>query len=234
METPLTMPTDTTKQVDTSQGQTSSGAAVMGKAASYLESFRPLSNVCEAWCGIHVMPMLDEDRRQCLIYDRNAPDAKLIGIEYIISEKLFLTLPMEERKFWHSHKYECESGLLVQVAKAGVPEAVVATAEQGPLKILVNTYGKTWQLWPLDESGHCSSQVPMGPPKLLMSFTADHQVNKAKLEERDKEMNISTEKKRKEREGTIVGNPIAPGADQWCSGKIWQICPNCQYSGKEM
>ncbi|KAF9160640.1 hypothetical protein DFQ26_005307 [Actinomortierella ambigua] len=241
METPLTMPSDAPKHVDTSKGQTSSGAAVMAQAVSYLESFQPLSHICEAWCGIHVKPddpakqniayhycsMIDEDRRQCLIYDRNAPNAKLIGVEYIISEKLFMTLPMDERKFWHSHKYECESGLLVQISKAGVPEMVVAAAEKAPLEILVNTYGKTWQLWPLDEHGCCSSHVPMGPPQLLMSFTADHQVHQAKVAERDKEMNISTATKRKERDGVIVGHPVAPGADQWCSGKVWQICANC-------
>lgn len=44
--------------------------------------------------------------RQCIIYDSNKADAKLIGIEYIISRKLFDTLPPEERKYWHSHEFE--------------------------------------------------------------------------------------------------------------------------------
>lgn len=46
--------------------------------------------------------------RQCIIYDSNKSDAKLIGIEYIISRKLFDTLPMEERKYWHSHEFEVD------------------------------------------------------------------------------------------------------------------------------
>lgn len=34
------------------------------------------------------------------------PAAGLIGIEYMISTALFETLPEEEKKYWHSHKYE--------------------------------------------------------------------------------------------------------------------------------
>ena len=41
--------------------------------------------------------------------------ARLIGVEYIITEKLFRTLDDEEKKLWHSHKYEIESGKYVYV-----------------------------------------------------------------------------------------------------------------------
>ena len=51
--------------------------------------------------------------RQCIIYDSNKADAKLIGIEYIISRKLFDTLPAEERKYWHSHEYEVRQSCLM-------------------------------------------------------------------------------------------------------------------------
>jgi hypothetical protein len=40
--------------------------------------------------------------RQAIIYDSNKKDAKLIGIEYIIDEQTFLTLDVEEKKYWHS------------------------------------------------------------------------------------------------------------------------------------
>ncbi len=36
--------------------------------------------------------------------DSDQPSARLIGIEYIISERLLKTLPEEEKRFWHSHK----------------------------------------------------------------------------------------------------------------------------------
>ena len=97
----------------------------MSKAASVLQSFKPLGNICESFCGIHpycdnlkrqivsyhYCAMIDEERRQCLIYDDDGPNAKLIAVEYIISERLFKSLPEEEKKYWHSHKYEVESGL---------------------------------------------------------------------------------------------------------------------------
>ena len=54
----------------------------------------------------HFCSHITSDMRQCVIYDSNKADARLIGIEYIISRKLFETLPMEERKYWHSHSYE--------------------------------------------------------------------------------------------------------------------------------
>ena len=54
----------------------------------------------------HFCSHISGDMRQCVIYDSNKADARLIGIEYIISRKLFETLPMEERKYWHTHSYE--------------------------------------------------------------------------------------------------------------------------------
>jgi Protein of unknown function (DUF1264) len=42
-----------------------------------------------------------------------AADARLIGIEYIISEQRFRDLPDEEKRLWHGHHYEVKSGILV-------------------------------------------------------------------------------------------------------------------------
>ncbi|MFD5054236.1 DUF1264 domain-containing protein [Streptomyces tendae] len=41
----------------------------------------------------HFCIHLQHDLHQCVIFDRNAPDARLIGIEYIISEERFRALP---------------------------------------------------------------------------------------------------------------------------------------------
>jgi hypothetical protein len=43
----------------------------------------------------HYCSHLNEDVRQCVIYDSDEPGARLIGVEYIISASLFQTLPME-------------------------------------------------------------------------------------------------------------------------------------------
>ena len=60
----------------------------------------------------HFCACPNEDVRQCVIYDSDKPNARLIGTEYIISDKLFETLPEEEKVYWHSHKYEVQSGTL--------------------------------------------------------------------------------------------------------------------------
>jgi hypothetical protein len=49
---------------------------------------------------------------QCIIYDSNKPNARLIGVEYIVSAKIFESLPPEEKKLWRSHNYEVKSGVL--------------------------------------------------------------------------------------------------------------------------
>ena len=60
----------------------------------------------------HYCQHLNEEVHQCVIFDKNEPNARLIGIEYIISDRLFQKLPDEEKVFWHSHNYEVKSGLL--------------------------------------------------------------------------------------------------------------------------
>ena len=67
---------------------------------------------CDAACRMqqveahHYCGCPSDEFRQCVIYDSDKPDARLIGIEYIISRRLFQGLPQEEKKLWHSHKFE--------------------------------------------------------------------------------------------------------------------------------
>ncbi len=60
----------------------------------------------------HFCACPNEDVRQCVIYDSDKPNARLIGLEYIISSELFEGLPEEEKVYWHSHKFEVSSGTL--------------------------------------------------------------------------------------------------------------------------
>ena len=81
---------------------------------------------CHCFCDAlqveahHYCSHLNEEVRQCIIYDSANNNARLIGIEYIISRRLFESLPEEEKKLWHSHQYEvrfsCHEALTVQVA----------------------------------------------------------------------------------------------------------------------
>jgi hypothetical protein len=46
----------------------------------------------------HYVSQLNEDVYQAIIYDGNGEEAKIMGIEYIISERLFKDLDPEEKK----------------------------------------------------------------------------------------------------------------------------------------
>jgi hypothetical protein len=54
---------------------------------------------------------------QCVIYDANKSGSRLIGIEYIVSERIFETLP-EDEKLWHSHRHEV---IIWRIGDAGHP-----------------------------------------------------------------------------------------------------------------
>jgi hypothetical protein len=113
--------------------------------------------------------------------DSDKPGARLIGIEYIVSERLVRTLPPEEKRLWHSHKFEVASGTLIA---PGVP----SLAENQDMQKLVGTYGKTFHTWQVD-LGH---ELPLGPPQLMMAATGDGQVDPAVVAARDEEYGVST------------------------------------------
>ncbi|GAA5857414.1 hypothetical protein JCM8547_002267 [Rhodosporidiobolus lusitaniae] len=149
--------------------------------------------------------------RQCIIYDSDKPDARLIGIEYVIDEEVFRNLPEDEKKYWHSHKHEVESGQLNIVSKGGVPMAAEDLAEQGAMKELHRTYGKTFHTWRIEEN----PTVPLGPPSLMMAFTANGQVDPAVISARDKIEQRSTDHKRELRAKYLdTSYEPLPGCDQ--------------------
>lgn len=159
----------------------------------------------------HYVTILNEDVMQAVIYDGNTKDAKLMGVEYIISERLFNTLPPEEKKLWHSHQHEVKSGTLVA---PGLPQA----AEHELMEKVVNTYGKTWHTWHTDRD----KTLPLGIPALMMGFTADGQLDPKLLAERDRELGIDTKAIRASR-SDIVARPVASGANAWQQGEVIQL-----------
>lgn len=141
----------------------------------YLVGFHPMKDRPDMQVEAHhYCHQVNEDFAQCTLFDSNGENAKLNGIEYIISEKLFESLPAEERKFWHPHNGEILSGQLVA---PGIPE----TAEKS-----------------LNE-GMPADKLPLGPPMLAWSFSRDGEAKPGLVEKRDKQMGISTAQKRKER-----------------------------------
>ena len=157
----------------------------------------------------HFCSKLSEEFTQCVLYDANKQGAHLIGVEYIVSRKIFESLDAEEKKLWHSHIYEVKSGQLVA---PGIPNP----AEHELMEQLIDTYGKTWHTW------MASGSVPTGVPALMMGFTADGQIKPELLSRRDGAMKISSAEKKKKRED-IPEPQIAAGADAWQNGQAVQL-----------
>lgn len=159
----------------------------------------------------HYCTILNDDVIQCTIYDGNVKDAKLMGVEYIISEALFAGLSSSEKALWHSHVHEVKSGQLVA---PGIPEV----AEHALMEKLIRTYGKTWHTWHTD----LDKDLPHGTPQLMMGFTADGQADPAMVAKRDARMGIDSSQKKNDR-SDIAAPTIAPGADAWQNGNAVQL-----------
>jgi Protein of unknown function (DUF1264) len=157
----------------------------------------------------HFCIHLRHDLHQCVIFDRNAPDARLIGIEYIISEERFRGLPEDEKRLWHSHHYEVKSGVLVA---PGIPDL----AEHAYFSDLVTTYGKTFHTWQYDRD-----DFPYGIPQLMMGFTEDGQADEAMVRDRDRRLGVCAARKRQNR-ADIPDPAVVPGANSWESGRTVQ------------
>jgi hypothetical protein len=182
------------------------------KINTYLNGFHFYNgNINAQMEAHHYVSQINEDVYQAIIYDGNGEDAKIMGVEYIISEKLFKTLGEEEKKLWHSHHYEVKSGTLIA---PGIPEI----AEHELMEKIVSTYGKTIHTWHTDQQ----KSLPLGSPMIMMGFTKDGQLKTELLTERDKRFDISTAKKKKNRED-IPMPKVDSMANAWEKGILRQF-----------
>lgn len=211
---------DTHSPVATPGAPTTGATAALDKGAGLLQSKPPIaalnsyidgfhfsnSNMKQQMEAHHYCAILSDDLIQCVIYDGNLADAKLMGVEYIVSATLFQTLPAAEKALWHSHVHEVKSGQLIA---PGLP----AAAELALMTRLVGTYGKTWHTW------HTSQHdgLPLGMPQLMMGFTADGQADPAMVAARDARFEVSSAALRQQR-AAIPAPAIDPGADTWQHG----------------
>lgn len=159
----------------------------------------------------HYCQVVNEDFRQCVLFDGNGTDAKLVGVEYVVSRRVFEQLSLLERTLWHSHAYEVTSGLLIG---PGLPQA----AEHALMEQLAATYGKTWHTWHTDRD----VALPVGIPALMAGFTADEQIEPALVQARDRRFDIETAERRVAR-NDIEAPGVLPGADAWQFGQPLQL-----------
>lgn len=179
----------------------------LGKFDVYMVGFHPMKEHPEHQMEAHhYCHQVNEDFAQCVLFDGNTTQSNMHGVEYIISEKLFGSLPAEERKFWHPHNGEILSGQLVA---PGLP----GPAEKAFMKSKLNSYGKTWHVWNTGRKGLANDALPLGMPMLAWSFNRDGEAMPGLVEERDRKMNIDSMKKRKERADLAASAKPQSGVD---------------------
>jgi hypothetical protein len=145
-----------------------------------------LQFITQHYCAAHTGGK-EGDVFQCVLFDGTGKNAKLIGVEYLISDEAYRKLPEEEKKYWHAHTYEVLGGGLIAPGMAPADEMKF-------MKVVINTWGKAWHTWP-----DPSKPVPVGEPMLIWSLMADGQVDEKVLAQRDKEFNVDTKKIREAR-----------------------------------
>lgn len=165
----------------------------VGGLDMHLVGFHPMKeNPHHQMEAHHFCRQVNEDFAQCALFDGSTDDANLTGIEYIISESLFESLPAQERSYWHPHNAEILSGQLVA---PGIPEA----ADRELMESKMNSYGKTWHTWHTGDGVQPGDRMPVGPAVLAWSFNRDGEARPELVEARDRHMDISTAERRAQR-----------------------------------
>ena len=108
----------------------------------------------------HDSAALGEPVCQCALYDGPGPDARLIGVEYLVSDEVYRRMPAEERLYWHAHQCEIDAGVL------RCPSGADA-AEQATLVKARTLWGKVYPTW---VSG---GDYPRGPSQPFWSDTGE-------------------------------------------------------------
>ena len=159
----------------------------------HLNGFHPLKDdPAHQMEASHFCRQVNEDFAQCVLFDGDSKDANLNGIEYIISERLFESLPDEEKHYWHPHNYEILSGQLVA---PNLPDV----AEMELMRGKMNSYGKTWHVWNTGGIGMPGDKLPLGEARLAWSFNHDGEARAGLVEQRDQRLGIDSQDIRSKR-----------------------------------
>jgi hypothetical protein len=142
--------------------------------------------VTQHYCTAHTGGA-EGDVFQCVLFDGTGKNAKLLGVEYLISDEAYRKLPDAEKKYWHAHTYEVLGGGLIAPGMAPKDETAF-------MKVIINTWGKAWHTWPDPKT-----PVPVGEPVLIWSLMGDGQVDRDVLAKRDAEFKVDTAKIREAR-----------------------------------
>ena len=112
----------------------------------------------ESRIAYHFCKPVNEHLNQCVLYDGTGPEARLIGIEYLVDDATYQSMPVEEKAFWHDHVHEVDAGLLKSLTQNGAEE-------KATLAKVRTLWGKVYHTWVSGDS------YPSGPAKLFWSVT---------------------------------------------------------------
>jgi hypothetical protein len=95
-----------------------------------------------------------------LLYDGPGPDARLTGVEYLVSDEVYRRMPAEERLYWHAHRCEGDDGLLSRRTQSRSEERA--------------TRGEARNLWPkVYHTWVSGGDYPRGPTRPFWSDTGE-------------------------------------------------------------
>ncbi|KAJ7676926.1 hypothetical protein DFH06DRAFT_1428837, partial [Mycena polygramma] len=151
---------------------TPSGSRIENPRAAVVQDFPPVKQNCGHLNAFHVYASdshrfvetdhyrshLIEGVRQCILYDGPGPSARLIGVEYMVSPKVYETLSAEEQRLWHRLIFEVKRGKLFMPGSK-VPWPAGAQWE-------ASDTGET-------EDTDRGDALPLGQPELMMSPTQE-------------------------------------------------------------
>lgn len=171
-------------------GAVSQGRAPLQSMDVYMAGFHVIKDDASQQMETHhYCREVSRDFAQCVLFDGNSATANLVGVEYIISEDVYESLPEEEQRYWHPHNYEILSGQLIM---PDLPE----TLEEEALKTKLNTYGKTWRIWNAAPFAAPGDKLPLGEPVLGWSFNRDGEAVTELVKTRDTRLRVSGAAKR--------------------------------------
>lgn len=179
------------------------------KAAGGRPDFAPLAPFHLHVCGIHLGKSdpkaqfvvqhycgpCGKQLHQCLLFDGTSPEARLIGVEYIVPDDVYRGLPDGEKKYWHPHTYEMLAGGLIVPGLSRADETKLLAG-------LLTTWGKTWHTWP-----DPATAVPLGEPMLMWAATGDGQIDEKVLAARDRAFGVKCDQLREVR-GQAIGYEV--------------------------
>jgi hypothetical protein len=109
------------------------------------------TTVAHHWCRA-----AENGVTECLLFDSDAPNAQLVGVETVVPTATWKTYSPTEQALWHYHRVEIPkvSPTLPGLSPAEASKVVAS---------LLETYGKIWILW--DPS---QGKAPIGQPTVYV------------------------------------------------------------------